>query len=92
MLTLLCGLGGLVLSYFGLTFVRHVYLIKTNPGYRQELALGNYERHLQRKMQRLDDRHTEVVRRLGGALSGNSLPPRPGQRREQISSRQLLSE
>ena len=76
MLTVLFGLGGLVVSYFGLTFVLHVYLIKTNPAYRHDLGVANHERHLQQKMQRLDDGHTEVVRRLGGTLSGNSSPQR----------------
>ena len=53
MLTVLFWIGGLVASYFAVTFLLHVYRIKTDSRYRGRLEEAELERHLQQRVQRI---------------------------------------
>ena len=50
MLNVLCSIAGLVVTYFAVGFGLHVYRIKTDPCYRDRLALLELERRMQDKL------------------------------------------
>jgi hypothetical protein len=53
-LTVLCLIAGLVVTYLGVSFGLHVYRIKTDPCYRDRLALLQLERRMQDKLRTIN--------------------------------------